>query len=99
MLMDGAGVNNIGAINLAGLTGRLAGIQVVCDPNLVYDPAGTVNATAALVNSNAIRLRTSGIAQLTDQNVVNLSQDFSLYFYAAVATEIPQGIIPVEITL
>lgn len=99
MLMDGAGVNNIGAINLAGLTGRLAGIQVVCDPNMVYDPTGTVNATAALVNSQAIRLRSSGIAQLTDQNVVNLSQDFSLYFYAAVATEIPQGIIPVEITL
>lgn len=99
MLMDGAGVNNIGTISLAGLSGRLAGIQVVCDPNMVYDPAGTVNATAALVNSQAIRLRSSGIAQLTDQNIVNLSQDFSLYFYAAVATEIPQGIIPVEITL
>lgn len=99
MLMDGAGVNNIGAINLAGLTGRLAGIQVVCDPNMVYDPAGTVNATAALVNSQAIRFRSSGIAQLTAENIVNLSNDFSLYFYAAIATEIPKGIIPVEITL
>lgn len=99
MLLDGAGVNNVGAINLAGLSGRLAGISVVCDPNMVYDPAGTVTNTAALVNKNAIRLRTSGIAQLTDQNIVNLSQDFSLYFYAAIATEIPKGIIPVEITL
>ena len=99
MLLDGAGVNNVGAINLAGLSGRLAGISVVCDPNMVYDPAGTVNATAALVNKEAIRFRSSGIAQLTAENIVNLTQDFSLYFYAAVATEIPGGIIPVEITL
>lgn len=99
MLMDGAGVNNVGAINLAGLSGRLAGISVVCDPNLVYDPAGTVTNTAALVNSQAIRFRSSGIAQLTAENIVNLSNDFSLYFYAAIATEIPNGIVPVEFTI
>lgn len=99
MLLDGNGFNNVGAINLAGLSGRLAGIQVVCDPNLVYDPTGTVNATAALVNSEALRVRSSGITKLTDQNIVNLSNDFSVYFYAAIVPEIPGGIIPVEITL
>jgi len=99
MLLDGAGVNNVGQLNLSGLSGRLAGITVVCDPNMVYDPTGTVTNTAALVNSQAIRFRSSGIAQLTAENIVNLSNDFSLYFYAAIATEIPKGIIPVEVTL
>lgn len=97
--LDGAGVNNIGALNLRGLSGRLAGVSVICDPNWVYDPASTPTNNMALVNSEAIRLRSSGITQLTDENIVNLSKDFSLYFYAAIATEIPKGVVPIELTL
>lgn len=99
MNLDGPGVNNVGAVNLAGLSGRLAGINVICDPNWSYDPTGTVTNNMALVNSEAIRFRSSGIAQLTDENIVALSKIFSLYFYAAIAIEIPKGVVPIEITI
>lgn len=99
MNLDGPGVNNVGAVNLAGLSGRLAGINVICDPNWVYDPTGTVTNNMALVNSDAIRFRSSGITQLTDENIVKLSKDFALYFYGAVAIEIPKGVVPIELTL
>jgi len=99
MLLDGAGVNNIGTLSLAGISGRLAGIQVICDPNWSYNPASTPTNNMALVNKDAIRFRSSGITQLTDENIVNLSKDFALYFYAAIATEIPKGVVPIELTL
>jgi len=97
--LDGAGVNNVGAASLAGLSGRLAGVRLVCDPNWVYDPTGAVTNNMALVNRDAIRLRNSGITQLTDENIVKLSKDFSLYFYSAIAVEIPKGVVPIEITV
>jgi hypothetical protein len=99
MLLDGAGVNNIGELSLSGLSGRLAGIRVVCDPNWSYNPTGDLTNNMALLNKEAIRFRNSGITQLTDENIVNLSKDFALYFYGAIATEIPKGIIPIELTL
>ena len=34
---------------------------------------------------------------LQDENVLNLSKDFSVYRYGAVADEIPAGVVPVKI--
>jgi hypothetical protein len=89
MLVTGAGNNNVGTINVAGLAGSLANIPVVLDPGLM--------GGVAFVNSNAIRVYGSPVVRLQHENIINLSKDFSLYTYAAVAVEIPGGIIPVVV--
>ena len=99
LVLSGTGTNTIGSLNLPGAQGELTGIKVICDPFWTYNPASTPTNNMALVNKDAIRFRNSGITQLTDENIVNLSKDYSLYFYAAIATEIPKGVVPIELTV
>ena len=88
LLVTGAGSNNVGSINVTGLGGSLASVTVVVDPKL---SAGDV----AFINRSAIREYTSPVVRLQDENIINLSKDFSVYMYSAVATEIPAGIVAV----
>jgi HK97 family phage prohead protease len=88
LLVTGAGSNNVGSINITGLGGSLASVTVVVDPKLT---AGYV----AFVNRAAIREYTSPVVRLQDENIINLSKDFSVYMYSAVATEIPAAIVAV----
>jgi HK97 family phage major capsid protein len=82
------GVNTVGQLNPLALGGSFAGLQVAVDTALSAD-------TAAFVNSNAIRLYTNPVVSLTDDNIINLSRDFSVYQYAALATEAPEALVPV----
>lgn len=86
MTVSGTGTNVVGTINPKAISGNLAGVSVV------YAPGVT---SGAFVNRLAIRDYTSPIVRLQDENIVNLSKDFSLYFYSALATEIPGAIVPV----
>lgn len=90
LLVDGNGVNNIGTLNPIGLTGALAGLRVVCDTGLSADES-------AFVNNTALRLYASSVARLQDENVINLSKDFSVYMYAAIAHETPAAIVPIVV--
>lgn len=80
--------NTIGRLNLPGLTGDLAGVTVVVDTAATGD-------TATFVNGRALRQYESGIVQLSDDNIINLSSTFSAYKFGAVAAEIPGFIVPV----
>lgn len=84
------GVNTVGSINPVGLSGSFAGIRVAVDTGL---NAGT----AAFVNSDAMRLYTSPVVSLQDDNIINLSKDFSVYTYAALAQEAPEALVPVVV--
>jgi len=88
LLVDGAGVNNIGTLNPIGLSGALAGLRVVCDTGLSADES-------AFVNSSALRLYASSVARLQDENIINLSKDYSVYMYASIAHETPAAIVPI----
>jgi len=89
MLVTGNGSNNVGSIDVKGLAGDLANVKVVLD-------AGLAANESAFVNSNAIRFYTSPIVRLQDENIINLSKDFSVYTYAAVADEMPSAVVPVK---
>jgi HK97 family phage prohead protease len=82
------GVNTVGQVNPLALGGSFAGLTVAVDTALA---AGT----SAFVNSNAMRLYTNPVVSLTDDNIINLSRDFSVYQYAALATEAPEALVPV----
>ena len=89
LLVTGAGTNNIGSLNVRGLSGDLASIPVVLDAGL--------DGQIAFVNRNALRMYGSAIVRLQDENTINLSKSFSIYTYAAIGHELPQGIVPVVV--
>jgi HK97 family phage prohead protease len=92
MIVSGEGVNTVGRINPKALSGDLAGVEVKL--NLKQAAPG-----AAFVNSEAIRQYNSPVVELADENIVNLSKQFGVYYYAANATEIPGAIVPVVAAL
>ncbi|QTX04116.1 HK97 family phage prohead protease [Agromyces archimandritae] len=82
--------NASGTLNLPGLTGNLAGLPVRLDP-------GQSTPSAVFVNARAIRQYDSALVSLQDENIINLSKDFSVYRYGAIAPEVPQLVVPVKI--
>ncbi len=81
--------NASGSLNLPGLTGNLAGLPVYLD-------AGATGDKAVFVNGRAIRQYDSALVSLQDENIINLSKDFSVYRYGAIAVEVPEFIVPVK---
>jgi ATP-dependent Clp endopeptidase proteolytic subunit ClpP len=88
MRVSGTGVNTVGDISPKALGGDLAGVTVRV--NLKQATPG-----AAMVNGEAIRQYNGSITELADENIVNLSKRFGLYYYASLATEIPDAILPI----
>ena len=86
-----APVNNIGVSNLPQMTANLFGLEVVVDPAL---PAGT----CYIANSNAITTWESGGApyRLSDEDITNLTNQFSIYGYIAFGVIYPEMIVKVE---
>lgn len=78
-------------LNLPGLSGEFAGLQVRLD-------TGQAGDEAAFANKRAIRTYDSALVSLQDENIVNLSKSFAVYRYGAVAAEIPAGVVPVKLT-
>lgn len=91
LTISGSGTNVVGDLNVTAIQGNLASVPVRLNPKQALPGA-------AFINRLAIREYRSPLARLQDENVVNLSQDFSVYFYAAHAVEIPAAIVPVSIT-
>lgn len=88
MVISGTGDNTVGRINAKQLGGDLAGVTV----KLNLKGAA---ADAAFVNGEAIRQYNSPLVELADENIINLSKQFGVYYYGALATEIPGAIVPV----
>lgn len=96
LLVNGAGSNNVGEFNPVGLAANLAGVTVRLDAGLPVVSGETPIQTASFVNRNAIRSYIDPISRLQDENIINLSKQYSIYRFAAFADEIPQAIVPVE---
>lgn len=90
----GDGVNNIGEASPAGLAGVILGLPIIVDPT--FTESGN-DGLAAFANRNAIVQYANGVTRLQDENIINLSKDFSIYQYQALANEIPTGVVPITI--
>lgn len=96
MTVSGTGANTVGTVNPAGLAGDLVGIKVI--PNLLSTPGAMGEKVAgAFYSSLALRTYETPVVQLQDENILNLTQSFSVYRYQAVAPEIPAGIVPLKL--
>jgi len=88
LLVDGAGINNVGSISPTGLGGQFAGIRVVAVSEL-----NTNKSQCAFVNSAALRQYTSSTLRLESDNAINLSNSYSLSVFSAVCDEYPSAIV------
>jgi HK97 family phage prohead protease len=88
--VNGDGTNTIGRLRAKTLTGELLSVPVVLD-------ALGADGKAVFVNEDALRVYTKPAVRLQDENIINLTKDFSVYQYIAVAPELPTGIVPVTV--
>lgn len=88
MSVYGTGTNVTGSLNLPKGHGDLAGVPV----NVVWDTTGigTFYDPAAL----QIDMSPGAPAQLQDENIINLTKQFSIYGYAAMYDPFPGGLLP-----
>ncbi len=93
LLTDGAGVNNIGTADIAGLRGSVFGLPIIVDPAI-----GT--GVVYMANSNAVLTMESAGApvRLTDGDITTLTDSVSVYGYMAIATPREGAIVKLDVT-
>ena len=91
MKVWGQGVNQVGELDLTSVKGNLAGVTV----KLL---TGATTNQAAFSDPVAIELLESpgAPAQLQDENIINLTKQFSIYGYVSTLVPFPTAILPVE---
>lgn len=88
MSVYGQGVNTTGVLNLPNGQGNLAGVPV----RVLWNTTGR----EFFFDSSAVQIdMTPGApAQLQDENIINLTKQFSIYGYAAMYAPFPGGLLP-----
>ena len=93
VLADGAGVNNVGSSNVPGLRGSLLGLPIIVDPALATGVVYMANSAAVQTLESAgspVRLSSGDITTLTD--------DISVYGYAAFTVPFEGAIVKLDVT-
>jgi HK97 family phage prohead protease len=87
---SGATVNTFGSINPVGLTGNILGLPIVVDPSLTAGSLFIGNSTAVTTYESA-----GAPLRLTRDDITNLTTDFSVYGYLAIAATDPKAMVKV----
>lgn len=85
----GSGVNVFGELNLTGGNGNLAGMAV----KVIHGETGL----ASFYDPLAFKTLENGPFRLQDDNIINLSQAFSLYGYISHIAPHPDALVPVKL--
>ena len=88
--------NTIGTVDAKALSGVILDVPVTCNLRATPGQLGT-GIVGAFYNRDAMRTYETPLVQLQDENIINLSKQFSVYRYGAVAAEIPTGLVPLKI--
>ena len=92
------GSNTAGSMNLVGISGDLAGLKIICDLNAeTTNVANIQKCVGGFFSRDAIRIYESGLVQLQATQVINLTDNYGVYRYAAYANEIQGGILPLKL--
>lgn len=92
------GSNTAGAVSLVGISGDLAGLKIVCDLNAEATNVATLQkCVGGFYTRDAIRVYESQLVQLQATQVINLTDNYSVYRYAAYANEIQGGVLPLKL--
>jgi HK97 family phage prohead protease/HK97 family phage major capsid protein len=93
VLVNGAGVNNIGSANVPGLSGQLLGLPIIVDPAMSVSRAFVANSAAFQTLESAgapVRLAADDITTLTDS--------ISVYGYMAITIPFADAIVELDVT-
>lgn len=91
MRVYGDGMNQVGELNLSQVSGNLAGVKVSLLPNSTGNVASFYDPVAIET------LESPGApAQLQDDNIINLTKQYSIYGYQAVLAPFKDAILPVK---
>jgi HK97 family phage prohead protease len=93
VLADGAGVNNVGSSNVAGLRGSLLGLPIIVDPALATGVVYMANSAAVQTLESA-----GSPVRLTAGDVTTLTDDISVYGYAAFTVPFEGAIVKLDVT-
>lgn len=90
MLVSGTGQNRVGTLRAGELSADLANIPVTV-------VQGAADSFATFYDPVALSTweQPGAPLQLQDENIINLSKDFSMYGYVAFASQYPTALIPV----
>ena len=91
VLQDGAGVNNIGTANIAGLRGSVFGLPIIVDPALDAKTAYLANSLALTTYESA-----GTPTRLSAADPTTLTDTYSVYGYAAFAVPFEGAIVKVN---
>ena len=86
----GATQNTFGSINPVGLTGNIFGLPIVVDPSLAAGSLFIGNSTAVTTFESA-----GAPLRLSREDVTNLTTDFSVFGYLAIAATDPKAMVKV----
>jgi HK97 family phage prohead protease len=92
VLVNGAGVNNIGSANVPGLSGQLLGLPIIVDPAMTATKAYVANSAALQTLESAgapVRLAADDITTLTDS--------ISVYGYMAITVPFAGAIVELDV--
>lgn len=92
MTVYGNGVNQVGSLDLTSLTGNIANLPIKLLPGAAANTAVAYDPVAVSIWENP-----GAPLRLQDENIVNLTKDFSLYGYLAAGSTHPDAIVPLEI--
>lgn len=86
--MNGSNGATIGSTNVRAMSGTIAGLPIVVDAGLANKSFYVANSSAVTVWENA-----GAPLRLQDENIINLTKDFSLYGYLAVGVTNANGLV------
>jgi hypothetical protein len=92
VLVNGAGVNNIGSANIPGLSGQLFGLPVIVDPQIATNRCFVANSAAIQTLESAgapVRLSADDITTLTDS--------ISVYGYMAITLPFSDALVALDV--
>ena len=91
LTQDGAGVNNIGSAQVAGLKGSILGLPIIVDPSLDSKTAYLANSLALTTYESA-----GNPTRLSTTDATTLSDFYSVYGYAAFAVPFEGAIVKIN---
>ena len=92
VLVNGAGVNNIGSANIPGLAGQLFGLPVIVDPAMTANKVYMANSAAITTFESA-----GAPVRLTDSDITTLTDSVSVYGYMAITTPFAGAIVELDV--
>lgn len=91
-VLNGDGSNTVGDVNLRGVSGSMAGLPIKVGKGLSSGSMYVASREALTTYESA-----GAPFHLQDENIINLTKDFSLYGYMAVAVTNPLAIVKVDV--